>query len=163
MFTQCRNVCAKGTETFRLLPLKGQAVLGPIASSPWRSNFSFTPLLCGRLIALAAWLARISDCHCQDFTKSDEILDSYALSGVELPDPKTSGRRANFFLDNWVAWPICRSLDNRHARSLNPPICCHTLFRRKTDLGVKLGEKQQFVAVVQLERFQLVANNVTST
>ena len=29
MFTQCRNVCAKGTETFRLLPLKGQAVLGP--------------------------------------------------------------------------------------------------------------------------------------
>ena len=33
MFTQCRNVCAKGTETFRLLPLKGQAVLGPIASS----------------------------------------------------------------------------------------------------------------------------------
>ena len=54
MFTQCRNVCAKGTETFRLLPLKGQAVLGPIASSPWRSNFSFTPLLCGRLIALAA-------------------------------------------------------------------------------------------------------------
>ena len=28
MFTHRRNVCAKGTETFRLLPLKGQAVLG---------------------------------------------------------------------------------------------------------------------------------------
>ena len=89
------------------------------------------------------------------------VVQSVVLSS--LAQKRQKGARNFFWTIRSRGRYVCRSLDNRHARSLNPPICCHTLFRRRTDLGVKLGEKQQFVAVVQLERFQLVANNVTST
>ena len=40
------------------------------------------------------------------------------------------------------------------------PTFVATLFRAKTDLCVKLVEKHQFVAVIQLERFQLGENTI---